>query len=336
MNLGDITDDNSHAQWTIAAGALNLLEGRKIPFTFCAGNHDMGTGAKYADTRCTNLMNNYLPLNRYDRHDYFGGVFEEGKIDNTWHIFSKGDYKFLLLSMEYAPRTKILNRAKTLIEKYPKHNVIISTHSYLNDNNELITGVSQLIGEHTGDNFANSGVKMWEKLVKLYPNCLLVFNGHIMGDGTGYNIGTGDNGNKVYQFLSNYQAGVEGLVQNEKNGMLRIVDLYPEQKAFRITAYSPYWDGILNKPDHNFYYTNVDFIRDDASGTTNPIESASSFSMEGRKLITGKATDIYVYNLTGTLLLKAYVENEIDLPASMGNGIFIVRSMLGNQKIFLK
>jgi len=335
MCLGDITDDNSHGQWGTAAGALNLLEGKKIPFTFGAGNHDMGTGEKHADTRCTNLMNNYLPLNRYERHEYFGDAFEKGKIDNTWHTFSKGDYKFLLFSMEYAPRNKVLNWAKTIIEKHPKHNVIISTHSYLNASDQLIQDVSQEIGKHTGGNFANSGQDMWDKLVKLYPNCLLVFNGHIMGDGTGYKVGTGDNGNKVYQFLSNYQAGVEGLTQAEKNGMLRIVDLYPEQKAFKITAYSPYWDGILNKPDHNFYYTNVNFIKDDASGTTNP-KATSAFLLDGRKLITGEAIEISVYNLTGTLVFKAFIENEIDFPETMGKGIFIVKSQLGNQKIFLK
>lgn len=334
LNLGDITDDNSHDQWSKAAGALNLLEGKKIPFTFCAGNHDMGTGAKFADTRSTNLMNNYLPLERYQRHDYFGGVFEPGKIDNTWHVFSRGDYKFLLFSMEYAPRTKVLNWAKSIIEKHPKHNIIISTHSYLSDNNEFRTGVSQEIGNHTGGNFANDGLRMWEKLVKLYPNFLFVFNGHVMGDGTGYKVSTGDNGNKVYQFLSNYQAGVEGLTQAEKNGMLRVLDLYPEQKAFRITAYSPFYDGILNKPDHNFYYTNVDFIKDDASGTSNPRENI--FALEGRTLITGRPTEISVYNLTGMKLYSCHMDNETTLPSNLGNGLFIVTSTLGNQKILLK
>lgn len=237
--------------------------------------------------------------------------------------------------MEYAPRNKVLNWAKTIIEKYPKHNVIISTHSYLNASDQLIQDVSQEIGNHTGGNFANSGQNMWDKLVKLYPNCLLVFNGHIMGDGTGYKVSTGDNGNKVYQFLSNYQAGVEGLTQAEKNGMLRIVDLYPEQKAFKITAYSPYWNGILNKPDHNYYYTNVEFIKDGPSGTTNP-KTTSAFVLDNRKLITGEAIEISVYNLTGMLVLKTIVENEIDLPETMGKGIFIVKSELGNQKIFLK
>ena len=41
IQQGDITQLNDNAQWDIAAGAFNLFEGRKIPFSFCAGNHDM-------------------------------------------------------------------------------------------------------------------------------------------------------------------------------------------------------------------------------------------------------------------------------------------------------
>lgn len=55
----------------------------------------------------------------------------------------------------------------------------------------------------------------------------------------------------------------------------------------------------------------------------------------GRKLITENSVRIYVYNLLGILILDKNVEKEIDLPNSLGNGIFIVRYNLGSEKLFL-
>ena len=233
IQQGDMTQTNKDDQWSIAAAAFTIMDGKKIPFSFVPGNHDMGSPG-FANTRNTSMLNKYLPYSRYSRQPSFGGVFEANKMENTWSTFSKGDYKFLILSLEYGPRTKVLNWAKTVIEQHPKHNIIINTHAYLNTNNSRATGgISQEIGLLTGDDFANDGQDMWDKLVKLYPNCLFVFNGHVLGSGIGNLTSTGINGNKVYQYLANYQGGVDG-TQADRNGMLRIVDLYPEAGTFSI------------------------------------------------------------------------------------------------------
>lgn len=259
LQQGDMTQLNNDPQWSIAAGAYNILEGRNIPFTFCSGNHDMG---RHASSRNTDLMNTYLPYNRYVRHDYFGGAFEKDKVDNTWHTFSRGDYHFLVISLEFAPRNKVLDWAKTIIEQHPKHNVIINTHNYLDTGDKFRSGgvTAGEIGKATGDEKANDGIEIWEKLVSQYPNCLFVFCGHVTGKGIGNLISTGKYGNKVYQYLANYQGGVDG-PQSERNGMLRIVDLYPENKSFTIKTYSPYTNKYKTEPGQEFHVTNVDFIK---------------------------------------------------------------------------
>lgn len=259
IQQGDMTQLNNDPQWMIAAGAYNILEGRHIPFTYCSGNHDMG---RHASSRNTDMMNTYLPYSRYSRHDYFGGAFEEGKVDNTWHTFSRGDYRFLVISLEFGPRNKVIEWAKTVIEQHPKYNIIINTHNYLGtDDKHRSGGVSAgEIGKATGDEQANDGIDIWNKLVSPYPNCLFVFCGHVTGKGIGNLISTGKHGNKVYQYLANYQGGVDG-PQSERNGMLRIVDLYPENKSFTIKTYSPYTDKYKTEPGQEFHVTNVDFIK---------------------------------------------------------------------------
>ena len=258
IQQGDITQLNNAAQWSIAAGAYNLLEGRNIPFTFCAGNHDMG---RHGDSRITTNMNTFLPHSRYSRYEYFGGTFEPGTVDNTWHTFSKGDYKFLILSLEYLPRNKVVDWAKTVIAAHPKHNVIINTHSYLGAGDNLNTGIPQEGLKATGDEAPNDGKNLWEKLVQQYANVRFVFSGHVLGDGAGKLVSNGVNGNKVYQFIANYQGGVDG-TQDERNGMIRIFDIEPEHRRFTIRTYSPYQKRFNTKTDHVYYYTDVDFIKD--------------------------------------------------------------------------
>lgn len=55
----------------------------------------------------------------------------------------------------------------------------------------------------------------------------------------------------------------------------------------------------------------------------------------GRKLITENPIRISVYNLLGILILEKNIEKEIDLPKSLGNGIFIVNCNQGTQKLLL-
>lgn len=259
INQGDLTQSNNPSDWTVAAGALNLLEGRNIPFTFCAGNHDMG---KHGDSRITTYMNAYLPYSRYSRHASFGGTYEIGKVDNTWHVFSRGDYKFLILSLEYLPRNKILDWANTVISAHPKHNVIINTHSFLNSDNNLRTGIPQEGLKATGEETPNNGDGIWDKCVKKHNNILFVFSGHVLGDGAGYRVTKGEKGNTVYQFIANYQGGVQGATQSQRNGMNRIFDIEPEHKRFTIRTYSDYQKRYDTRTDHVYYYTDVNFIKD--------------------------------------------------------------------------
>lgn len=332
LQQGDMTQTNGDAQWSIAAGALTIMDG-KLPYTFCSGNHDMGSPG-FANTRNTSMMNSYLPYSRYSRQESFGGAYPANTVDNTWHTFSHGNYNFLILSLEYGPRNIVIDWAKNVIEAHPYHNVIINTHAYLGSGNGLLNdGIPQEIGNLTGDDYANDGQRIWNKLAKLYKNVMFVFCGHILGDGEGHLISTGDNGNKVYQYLANYQGGVDG-TQAERNGRLRIVDMDPENHILKIQTYSPYTDQYCTDAGQHFYYNNVQYmksngqyVKNQPTGTENPEYSHLTVlpgSQQVRIINEGSNNlNVIVYNLQGIRIAERTGSSNFDIPVPV-SGCYII------------
>lgn len=265
IHLGDITDHNTGEQWNVAKKAFALMDG-KVPYAFVPGNHDMGVGTKLADVRNTDLFNTHLPYEKYSRFPSFGGAFEAGKMDNTWHRFSGGGHDWLVLCLEFGPRNKVIEWANTLISDHPRHKVMVVTHAYMYSDDQRMGADSTHkwlperygIGRDTGADAVNNGQKLWEKLIRHHKNIVFVFNGHVLNDGTGTLVSQGDKGNKVYQMLSNYQEGVTGSVQGG-SGFLRIIDIDTAAGSIRVRTYSPYTDEYKEEPDQQFTFEGVKF-----------------------------------------------------------------------------
>lgn len=73
-----------------------------------------------------------------------------------------------------------------------------------------------------------------------------------------------------------------------------------------------------------------------AHGTTNvPDVDVKPFRVAGRRLIAHEPSRVSVYNILGVLVFENYIVNEIELPTSIGNGVFVVKHEKGAQKIIL-
>jgi|GEM_PF-1070558 len=59
------------------------------------------------------------------------------------------------------------------------------------------------------------------------------------------------------------------------------------------------------------------------------------FGMQGRKIIVQQPTKISLYNTLGIMVYEKNIETETELPARIGNGIFLAKTDLGTQKIFI-
>jgi hypothetical protein len=95
----------------------------------------------------------------------------------------------------------------------------------------------------------NDGEELWQKLVRKH-NFILVVNGHVLGDGTGYLASTTDTGITCHQILANYQMRALG-----GEGYLRLFEFLADSKTVRVYAYSVLYDTFLNDPDQSLTFT---------------------------------------------------------------------------------
>ncbi|WP_199736438.1 metallophosphoesterase [Micromonospora sp. HM5-17] len=195
----DGPDTITHDQYERASAGLRLLEDAGIPYSLSIGNHDAAAtcqggsacpGDAHANLRNTESFNLFFPPSRFQN---LGGLYEEGKIDNSFHTFTAGGLQWLVLNLELWPRTGVVEWAKGVVADHPYHNVIVNTHSHLTGNGQI---------SQSGSYGDNSPQYLFDELYSRYPNIRIVVSGH-----TGvyaYRVDTGVHGNRIHQILSTY------------------------------------------------------------------------------------------------------------------------------------
>ena len=137
LHEGDITQNNNEAEWQNAVSSMSVLDG-VVPYALSPGNHDTGaSGPPSADTRDTTLYNTYFPVTLYETLPTFGGVFEAGKLDNSFHFFSAAGTDWLVVALEFGPRDPVLDWANQVVAANPDRRVIVVTHAYLYSDDTL-------------------------------------------------------------------------------------------------------------------------------------------------------------------------------------------------------
>ena len=264
LHVGDITQNNSENEWTIARKGFSLLDG-KIPYNLALGNHDMGSGpGKFADTRNTEFANTFFPINEYIKNSNSIATFPKNTIDNSCAEYDLAGEKWLVFSLEFGPRNKTIAWADSIISQHPNHKIILNTHAYLFFDNTLLDGNDWAlpqnygVGKLTGDDAVNDGGQLWKKFVKKHHNAIMVFTGHITGSGVGQLVSQGDHGNSVYQMLANYQKNVKG-VEKGDSAYLRIIKVDKTESTISVKTYSPSLDTFRTEPEHEFEFTEVKF-----------------------------------------------------------------------------
>jgi hypothetical protein len=224
LHEGDITNGNSPAQWGNARYSISLLDG-VVPYALVPGNHD------YGYTR-ESLLNVFFPIALFERTPTFGGVFEKGKLDNSYHLFTAGRREWLVLALEWEPRDEVVAWAGQVLKKYFKRSAMIVTHAYLN---------------YDDTRLGQTALELWDKLIAPNRNVAFVFSGHVCDDGVGRLRSTGHHGNTVQQIVANYQMRAEG-----GEGYLRLMEFLPDGKTIQVKTHSPYLNKYLTDEQQQF------------------------------------------------------------------------------------
>ncbi len=243
LHLGDITNHNTPVQWEVAQKAMRQLDG-VVPYFMAPGNHDYSENGRATDR--TSLFTDYFPVSHYSNLPTFGGVYdkEPERMENSFHRFSVGDRKLLVLALEFGPRKDVVRWANEVVAKHRDHEVILITHAYMYYDDTRYDwktyGKDQKWNPHAygvaaatnGD--VMDGTELWDNLVSRHENFILTLNGHVLGDGLGKLTSKTPAGRDVHQLLVNFQ-----MRPNGGDGWLRLLEFQKDGKTVQIYDYSP-------------------------------------------------------------------------------------------------
>ncbi len=200
IGLGDITDKDQSTEWNKIMKAIKKMDG-VVPFSLVRGNHDTVTS-----------FNRYFPYSQYK--STVSGSYEESML-NTYHKFTVGSVKYLLLNLDMGPSDAVLNWANQVVSENPDYNVIIATHVYLYHDGTTLSASDSAPATKCGG--YNNGDDIWNKLVKKHENIVLVLSGHDPYDKVITTQTKGDKGNTVTQML------IDPQTTDKNNGGLGLV-----------------------------------------------------------------------------------------------------------------
>ena len=234
FGLGDITDNNNTAEWTLAQSQFAKLTEAGIPYSAVRGNHDLPWYRKTGESASnytTDDYTNYIGTDAYRAQ--FGGFYSNTNVSNAWRTLQVGGVKYLLVTLDYGADDNVLNWASGIIYQHPDHNVIITTHAYLyRDGTTLDSG--DVVPPSTSGG-TNDGDDMWEKLISKHENIVLVMSGHDPSESIVVNRSKGDNGNTVTAMLIDAQ-DVEA--QEGSMGMVAMLYFSADGKTMQVEYYS--------------------------------------------------------------------------------------------------
>ena len=261
IHLGDITEHNSPKQWEFARARLDRVA-RYLPLALATGNHDYGDGGS-ANRRVT-LFIRYFGRPGPATRRALVETLAPGDLTNAYYAIPLAGVQIGLLVLEWCPRRKTVGWAHRVLARHSRDRVIVVTHAYLYDDDTRYDarrfGGAQRWNPRTyplaraalesgqaHPDGAYDGEMLWQGLVRLYPNVFMTLNGHVNGDGTGYRISVGRDGNTVHQVLVNYQMLAEGGL-----GYLRLLEFDPDGETLRMKTYSPSLDRWALARDQTF------------------------------------------------------------------------------------
>jgi hypothetical protein len=258
LHAGDLVDFNNIDQFIRASEGFKILDRSKISYAITVGNHDTeavgeqsgsaAPGNVNQNLRKTTKFNTYFPVKRFTAQK---GRFEEYKSDNAYYTFKAGGLKWLVITLEYRPRQAPLTWACNIIPKYPKYNVIVLTHYFLN---------GAIIGMDNSEYGDLNPKVIFDQLIRPNANVRLILSGHC--GSSDYREDTGVNGNPIYEIVQDYQE------QDNGGGYIRLLEIDPSKGTLSAKMYSPFYK-ITKDDKSQFSFSGVSFVGSKSGNSKN-------------------------------------------------------------------
>ena len=288
MHLGDMTDTNDSTAWAMTDSAYKTyLDDNKLDLAYLpgTGNHDyldcnddhhaavqncvFSRGGTQFSTK--GKFNNDRYKNKKWTYAKFGTFKYTG---NAYLTMTVSGIKFLLMSLEFAPRKDTLCWAEEIIKQHPDHKVIVTTHSYLNNTADSVkrendsrytTGYAAGSANDSGlPATGASGFEIYKELAARHNNIILMAAGHIVSNT--FRLNKGNAGNWFGEMLVDYQEEnpTQKIAENNRcthshlnggsgGGWMRILTFDPANYTIEAKTLSPMPDDYLYNNEQKFY-----------------------------------------------------------------------------------
>lgn len=187
LQVGDITNNNNDIQWKRAHKAFSKLNG-VLPYILASGNHDIGSqrvgGDRSSKYNCY-FKHNENPLNHFNYVSFFHGR----DLENTGSVLNFAGTDWLIINLEFGPRTQVVAWADSLLRRYRKMPTILLTHELFDHLSNLTLGEPSYSNIHTPNNpycygvssdrgGVHCGEELWENLLSQHSQIKFTFSGH--------------------------------------------------------------------------------------------------------------------------------------------------------------
>lgn len=264
IGAGDTTWNNLESQYNRAMEGFNKFI-YDVSWSNMVGNHDYVWSATYRDSDMYQKYFGEELLQNSGSKDTYVGCYNdtpnaEGHkttVENSYYRFSVNGVKWMILQLEYHPRTMVLEWAQDILEQYPNDNVILTTHGYIGGTGGYIgEGMTYIDANETGY-LGTSTEVIWKDYLQGYSNIKYILCGH-SANGTGAiatKEETNSNGDKVMALMVNAQDmdmgdnEAPGYYTNKALGMLGIFRFSKDGSQVALQWYAPQYDKSFSPED---------------------------------------------------------------------------------------
>ncbi len=253
-HLGDVTQNGLPHEMAAASREFDAFDGRGVPWSVLAGNHDVPGGTD--DQRGPTPF-----LERFGPSRFAGtpGYSASPGGYNSAHLFRAGGREWLLLALDWRVSDAGLAWAAATIGAHPTTPVILTIH--------------ELVGTNDSDvpaQLSEFGQRVWDALVKDNDQVFLSLNGHYWPPGR--TVEKNAAGSDVHLHITNYQDRYYGGA-----GMIRLYRFDLERSTIDVSTINPYF---LSQP----YSQLNELAREEIERTTDtdrftvPLDPATRFA----------------------------------------------------------
>lgn len=230
-HVGDIVDkrpgyegSTNIAPWLTARQFMDRLHGL-VPYALAVGNHDMmwtGDSSRFQE---------FFPAERFAEFDWYGGFYpgdperppyESGNNANSYQLFSAGGYDFIFLHLENNAPDNVLEWADNILSNHADRLALVTTHMDLGPVLKDEPPKGRMCWSKNHGSRGNNPQNIWEKLYRRHPHLRIIFSGDQSETQTMRQEDTGDHGNKVNAFKSDYR------------GILRLYRFIPTEQKLQV------------------------------------------------------------------------------------------------------